>query len=354
MFKKVAVFTDIHLGKRSDSEQHNQDCLRYIKWFCKQARKHKCDTVIFMGDFFENRSKIGSLTLHYAHLVISELNSLGLPIYWISGNHDMYYRHKRDIVSVSFVEAYSNVTLINEITEIDGVLLSPFLVSGEYAIPPDREVKYVFGHFELPHFLLNEMVEMPDRGGLHADHFYQCEMVFSGHFHKRQLKTNSEGIPIWYIGNTFPMDFNDANDRERGMMILEWDQEPQFLDWPEAPNYNRIKLSTLVDLIEEDKLEERFNQYSVIDCKDDLNTDLEDIVEIREALAEIVRDIQIRQAQSEIDVSEEVELEQDQEEKTLDSLVADHLRKLDTRGEDIDTELLVSLFRGETVDGKVQ
>ena len=86
---------------------------------------------------------------------------------------------------------------------------------------------------------MNEVVECPDRGGLHADMFVNCEAVFSGHFHKRQTKINSNGIPVTYIGNAFPHNFNDVGDRDRGCMILEWGKDPVYRNWEEAPNYNR-------------------------------------------------------------------------------------------------------------------
>ena len=51
LFERAAVFTDIHFGKKSDSEQHNLDCVAYIDWFCEQVKVHQCDTIIFMGDW---------------------------------------------------------------------------------------------------------------------------------------------------------------------------------------------------------------------------------------------------------------------------------------------------------------
>ena len=71
---------------------------------------------------------------------------------------------------------------------------------------------YMFGHFELPRFKMNAMVEMPDHGQLNKDHFAAKRTVFSGHFHKRQNRGK-----IWYIGNAFPHNFADNWDDERGM-----------------------------------------------------------------------------------------------------------------------------------------
>ena len=74
----------------------------------------------------------------------------------------------------------------------------------------------MFGHFELPYFKMNAMVEMPDVGGIQTDHFAGCGQVFSGHFHKRQMMKN-----VTYMGNSFPHNYADAWDDDRGMMVLE-------------------------------------------------------------------------------------------------------------------------------------
>jgi hypothetical protein len=100
----------------------------------------------------------------------------------------------------------------------------------------------VFGHFELPSFKMNAMVEMPDHGGLNTGHFPNQEMVFSGHFHLRQQKGN-----VNYIGNAFPHNYADAWDDDRGMMILEWGGQPEYIAWPDAPKFKTIDLTRLIE-----------------------------------------------------------------------------------------------------------
>ena len=102
--------------------------------------------------------------------------------------------------------------------------------------------KYMFGHFELPHFKMNAMVEMPDHGEISVDSFGGIESVYSGHFHLRQQKKN-----INYIGNCFPHNFADAGDSDRGMMIKEWGKEDQYFSWPGQPLYRVMKLSEAID-----------------------------------------------------------------------------------------------------------
>ena len=45
------------------------------------------------------------------------------------------------------------------------------------------------------------------------------------------------------MGNAFPHNYADAGDDARGMMILGWDEEPEFHSWPNQPVYRVYKLS---------------------------------------------------------------------------------------------------------------
>jgi hypothetical protein len=164
--------------------------------------------------------------------------------YIFAGNHDLYYKDARDIKSTEFAKHIPGITVINDVTVFDDVALVPWLVNEEWKQVEKLQAKYVFGHFELPSFYMNAMVQMPDHGELKAEHFKNQEYVFSGHFHKRQIQGK-----IHYIGNAFPHNYADAWDDARGMMILdrENDAEPRYIDWPDCPKYRTIKLSQLID-----------------------------------------------------------------------------------------------------------
>ena len=102
--------------------------------------------------------------------------------------------------------------------------------------------KYLFGHFELPGYVMNALIVAPDSGEISADSLSGFEHVFSGHFHKRQTGQN-----VTYIGNAFPFNFNDVNDDARGMMVLEWDKEPEFYSWVQQPTYRECLLSQVLE-----------------------------------------------------------------------------------------------------------
>lgn len=250
LFDRAIVFTDLHFGEKQNLTAHNQDCIEYLKWVVATAKRKGIKTGIFLGDWHHSRRAINVETLHYSVLGLDIITEYFDIIYFIPGNHDLFYRESRDVSSISLVKSYDNIKLMSEMTEFkdnDGdVIFVPWLIEDEWKSLKGKKFKYVFGHFELPTFLLNAMIQMPDTGELSSDDFTNCDYVFSGHFHKRQHKKN-----VIYIGNAFPHNFNDIDDKERGLMVLEWDNEPKFVNWKNAPTYRRWDINDLVNNPEE-------------------------------------------------------------------------------------------------------
>ena len=242
LFKKVAVCTDIHFGLKSNSLVHNQDCSDFIDWFIATAQAKGCETGMFLGDWSHHRASINMQTLQYSLRSLEKLSSAFERFYFIPGNHDLYYRDRRDIYSTEWAKHIPNIQIVNDWFTDGDVTIAPWLVGDDHKRVPKLQSKYVFGHFELPHFKMNAMVEMPDHGEISADDFGGVDRVFSGHFHLRQQRNN-----IHYIGNCFPHNYADAGDSNRGMMVLHWGQDPEYHAWAGQPLYCVTKLSSLID-----------------------------------------------------------------------------------------------------------
>jgi hypothetical protein len=242
LFKKAAVMTDLHIGLKSNSVQHNEDCLEFVKWFIIKAKEEKCETAIICGDWHNHRASINILSLNYSMKCLELLNAAFSQVFFLTGNHDLYYREKREIHSVGWAGYLDNIHIINDVYSEGDVTLCPWLVDDELNTVRKINTKYTFGHFELPNFYMNAQVLMPDHGTINDSAFSNTEKVFSGHFHKRQARNN-----IWYIGNAFPHNYADAGDDQRGMMILEWGEEPEFIAWPDQPLFRVYKLSDILD-----------------------------------------------------------------------------------------------------------
>jgi len=186
--------------------------MNFVKWATAKAKSEGCETCLFLGDWHNNRASLNIVTLNYSLRALEHMNANFQRVYFIPGNHDLYYRDKRDIQSVEWARHLPNVEICNDWFCNGDVVIAPWLVGDDHRRIPKLKGKYMFGHFELPHF------------------------------HKRQTKKN-----ITYIGNCFPHNYADAGDDERGMMILEWGKEPEFHAWPDQPRYRVLGLASIID-----------------------------------------------------------------------------------------------------------
>ena len=242
LFKKAAVFTDIHFGLKSNSQTHNDDCLNFVKWATAKAKEEGCDTAMFLGDWHNNRASINILTLQYSLQALEHLNDNFETVFFIPGNHDLYYRDKRDVQSVEWAKHLKNIHICNDWTTIGDVTIAPWLVGDDHKKLKKLKGKYMFGHFELPGYLMNAMVAMPDHGEITGNDMQGFEHVFTGHFHKRQTQRN-----VTYVGNAFPHNYADAGDDDRGLTVLEWGKDPVYHAWPDQPMYRVFGLKDVLN-----------------------------------------------------------------------------------------------------------
>jgi len=332
LFKRAACFTDIHYGMRNNAKQHNEDCDGFVEWFIDEAKKKDCDTCIFLGDWHHNRASLNISTMKYSLDGLRKLSAAFEKVYVILGNHDLFYRESRDVNSVEFVEELENVVLVRDKLVEGDVAIVSWLVGEEWKKVPKIKTKYMFGHFELPAFKLNAMVEMPDHGGLKGNMFANQDYVFTGHFHKRQVRDN-----VIYMGNAFPHNFSDAWDDDRGWMFLEWDKEPEFFAWPNAPKYKTITLSTLLDEPEKYLLPKTSAKISL-----DIDISYEEANFIKDTFVETydLRDVTlvpVKNTEHETDTGVDLHFE------TIDEIVVSQLASLDDNGS-FDRNVLIEIY----------
>ena len=333
MFKKAAVFTDIHFGLKSNSRTHNSDCEEFIDWFIANAKEKGCETCIFCGDWHHNRNSLNLTTMDATIRSMEKLGKAFDKVLMFVGNHDLYYKDKRDVSSTEFARHIPGITVVDEILVEDDVALVPWLVGDEWKKVGKIKAKYLFGHFELPSFYMNAMVQMPDHGDLKAEHFVNQEYVFSGHFHKRQKQGK-----VHYLGNAFPHNYADAWDDDRGMMVLEHGGEPEYINWEACPKYRTIKLSKLID--DTDKL---IKDKMYLRVTLDLPISYEEANFIKETYISNygVRELTLIPQKQMEEISTDLDIAQFE---SVDQIVASEIAELDTANYDKNT--LLQIYNG--------
>lgn len=337
---RLLLFTDIHFGARSNSDQHLQDCLDYIDWFCQLAITERATHIAFLGDWFENRNAINVRTLKYSQEAARRLNALGLPIFFIVGNHDLYHRSTREIFSTNMFDDMENFVLVHEPMELTPELFAtPFLFKEEYPTLAEQinSHKYVLGHFEFRNFVVTGADRRLEHGP-DASQFPGPKYLISGHFHMRQVNKN-----VVYIGNAFPTTYGDAGDDQRGAAMLCTDtEELDFWNYEQAPLFYKLRLTQVLagDI--------SFKPRSRVRCILDADIGYSDVQALREEMMTTfdLREFQVQEdMQTKKDsISSGVELEGELDLSSLDATVRQLINEGVARTATIDPDILVQLY----------
>ena len=221
---KIAIITDQHFGARKGSQfVHDYFEEFYNNVFFPYLEEHQIDTVIDMGDTFDNRRNIDLASLEWSKRVyFDKLKSLGVHLYSIVGNHTAYYKDTNDVNSIDLLlTEYNNISVYSEASEIkiDGldILLLPWInqenKDSTFDVVKKTKAKVAMGHLELNGFRAHTTHVMEH--GMDIDPFKKFDKVYSGHYH-----TRSDNGKIYYLGNPYEIYWNDVNDT-RGFHIFD-------------------------------------------------------------------------------------------------------------------------------------
>lgn len=278
---KLALLTDTHFGiyKASDTFLKSQ-----LDFFENQLfpylRDNEIDTIIHLGDLFDNRVNINVKVMNSVYSLLSEKGS-DFKWFIIKGNHDQFFKLREDIHSLKAFKDIPNVNVIDDIELIKfddrDVLLVPWQVDNKEfekrVANKNIHCDVCMGHLETKGFELNKG-KVCDVGINSNVLFNNYTLTFSGHFHKRSVKKQNDGI-VQYIGNTYHLTRNDIGE-DRGFVVFDTDTlEYEFINnlvslkfvsitFPERLNKKKIEgniIDVVVDVLGKSYDEVKFQQY---------------------------------------------------------------------------------------------
>ena len=131
---KIAIITDQHFGARKGADYiHNYFKKFYDNVFFPYLEKNKIDTIVNMGDTFDNRRNIDIQSLEWVKVnYFDRLQQMGITVHSVIGNHDIYYKDTNDVNSVDLLlREYNNIIVYKEPTTINlgglDILLLPWI-----------------------------------------------------------------------------------------------------------------------------------------------------------------------------------------------------------------------------------
>ena len=222
---KIAIITDQHFGARKNSKLFHDYFLKfYNNIFFPTLEKEGITTVIDMGDTFDIRKSIDFSALQWAKdNYFDKLESMGITLHSIVGNHTAYYKNTNDVNAVDLLlREYDNVKTYSEVSSIEiggcNILLVPW-INKENEDKSFRSINMSQASICMGHLELNGFRATPGHmmeHGMEWSIFKKFNKTYSGHYHCRSNQEN-----IYYLGNPYEMFWNDVNDENRGFHIFD-------------------------------------------------------------------------------------------------------------------------------------
>jgi len=239
---KVAIISDLHLGVHGNSPEWHKNAVEWANWFKQECISNDIVDIIFCGDWHHNRSEISVSTLQVSADILDILADFNLII--ITGNHDIYYKYRTDVNSLSVFKSRKNITVLDKYQTVEAFDKKISFCPWNTSISEIENSDIIFGHFEIETFKMTAF-KVCEEGLKIKDLLKRSSLIISGHFHTRHEKKFGAGT-ILYVGNPFQMDFGDT-ENQKGYYILDINSNNyQFTPNNVSSRYKKLNLSDLV------------------------------------------------------------------------------------------------------------
>lgn len=270
---KVCVISDLHLGLYSNNTKWHEIAINWASWLRDDLVSKGITDIIFCGDWHHNRSEISVSTLQVSTNIFDILKDFNIIM--IIGNHDIYYKNRCDVNSVSVFKGRNNIHIVDSMECIKAfgknIAFCPW--GTELESIPDSDI--IFGHFEIVSFKISSS-KVCDHGIDVPDILDKAKLVISGHFHLRNERKYKNGT-ILYCGNPFQMDFGDVGN-SKGYYILDFETlKYKFYENKISPQYKKITLRELAEIGDITKEIKNIFAKNIVKFKIDCNITQEDL-----------------------------------------------------------------------------
>jgi DNA repair exonuclease SbcCD nuclease subunit len=253
---KIAICADLHIGSHLDNQLWHSISLDFAKWFKQKLIENNIKDIVICGDIFNNREEISVLTIHTAKEFFSILKDFNITL--LVGNHDIYFKNRTDINSISILDEWENITVIsNPVTyNFQGreMCFAPWGAELDLITKCD----ILFGHFEIQTFKTTPYHTCQE-GVLSEDLFKKSNLIISGHFHVKDERKYENGT-ILYIGNPYQLNWNDC-ELTKGFYILDIKSlNYNFIQNNISPIHKKYNLSEFLKNGINDTIKKEFNK----------------------------------------------------------------------------------------------
>lgn len=268
-YNRIFMISDLHFGVRANSLEWLENQLDFFYNFYipyLEENRREGDVLFMLGDWFDNRQLLDINVLNKAMDLILDMAEM-LPLYLMTGNHDIYKKHDTDVNSLAAFKYIPNVTILEDPvvvrSEKSKILVLPWIGNGEKeeAFARANKADYIFAHTDIAGFKYDNGFNI--KRGAKLKGLPGVKKVYSGHIHKRQEHKDSV-----YIGSPYSTKRSDIGNKKGVYMLDPHNHQQEFTPNPLSPVFQRIPLETLMELTLEkayDLLEHNYTDIIVPD-----------------------------------------------------------------------------------------
>lgn len=264
--QSVILLSDIHFGVRNASLEWIDNMTGYMNNFfipliTKQKEIKPNSILIIAGDYFDNRQSLDLNVMNVGFNIMQQLAAI-LPVYIITGNHDVYKKNDNSVNSLRIFQLIKNVHVITENTVLNFNKIKFLLFPWTGDLKKDTEV--LMNLNDIDYAIMHEDIKSLnyDNGrqivtGLDVSSF-KGKKIYSGHIHKRQVTDR-----VTYIGAPYQLRRSDIGN-DKGVYILDVDGEKlqeNFYINNYSPKFLKLRLENILDLKLEDLRKVINNNY---------------------------------------------------------------------------------------------
>lgn len=245
--RKILLTADAHIARHKKSSGRLSDCLEALEWAFQTALNNQIYDFVFAGDLFQDKERIDTLSYHLTFDILSKYSDLGIRIFLLLGNHDLFFHDRWDVNSVKPFSAIKNVTVIDTPTTLN---IQDFKIDFlPYTKTPLEHLeflhgnKYLIGHLAIDGAKLNSYhyadVVVEHDGEMvtvNSSKFCKWNKVFLGHYHAPQVIGNIE-----YVGSPLQLSWGEK-DQDKHVVILNLDNgDQEYIKNNFSPKHLEIK-----------------------------------------------------------------------------------------------------------------
>jgi DNA repair exonuclease SbcCD nuclease subunit len=264
-YKRIFMISDLHFGVRANSIEWIENQLNFFYNFYipyLKENKKDGDILFVLGDWFDNRQLLDINVMNKSIDLIFDLADI-MPVYFMTGNHDIYKKNDTDVNSLAAFRFIPNVTIFEDPLVITNgnskILVLPWIGNGEReeSYAKSNKSDYIFAHTDIAGFKYDNGFQI--KKGARLQKLPGVKRLYSGHIHKRQEHRGSV-----YIGSPYSTKRSDIGNK-KGFYILDTDtNEQEFILNTISPIFQRIDLEELMEMTLEKAYKILENNYTDI------------------------------------------------------------------------------------------